>query len=88
MARKALYLYVISVGFMQLHAVGLLFFTETMAVQAHAIGYLARLLGFLFMARLFAACVVGNKLGMVDCHQPTFDEPIRHLVTVLTTRLD
>jgi hypothetical protein len=78
----------ISVGFMQLYAVGLLFLTETMAVQANHIAYLTCFLDFLFMARIFAAYFVGNKLGMVNCYQSTFDHFIRHLMAILAAGLN
>ena len=78
----------ISVGFMQLYAVGLLFLTETMAVQANHIAYLTCFLDFLFMARIFAAYFVGNKLGMVNCYQSSLDGHIRYFVAIFTAGLN
>jgi hypothetical protein len=72
----------------QLCEVGLLFLAETVAIQAHIIVHFACLMNLFFMTRVFAACLIGNKLGMVNCHQTAFDDLVGHLVAICTARLD
>ncbi len=77
----------ISVGFMQFYAVGLLLIAKAVAVQAYSIGYLACLLDYFLMAGIFTACFIGDKLGMINCHKSTFDHFIRHIMAILAAGL-
>ena len=72
----------------QLRDVGMLFFAEAVAIQAHVIVHFACLVNLFFVTRLFTACFIGNKLGMVNCHQAAFDHLVGHLVAICTARLD
>jgi hypothetical protein len=73
---------------MQFHAIGLLFIAKTMAVQTHTVGHVASLFDVVFMTGIIAACLVGNKLSMVNCHESTFDHFIRHLMAILAAGLN
>ena len=49
MASETLDLFMTRVGFMQFHAVGMLFLAETVAIQAHIIVHLACLVNLFFV---------------------------------------
>jgi len=72
---------------MKFGAIGQLLLAETMAVQTRAIGHLSCLLDFFLMTRILTACLVGNKLSVVNRHQSTFDDSIWYLMAVLATGL-
>lgn len=78
----------IRVGFMQRYDVGMLFLAETVAIQAHVIVHFACLVNLSFVTRIFTACFIGNKFGMVNCDQTAFDDLVGHFVAICTVRTD
>ena len=78
----------IRVGFMQRYDVGMLFLAETVAIQAQVIVHFACLVNLSFVTRIFTACFIGNKFGMVNCDQTAFDDLVGHLVAIRAARLD
>ena len=88
MTSETLDLFMACVGFMQFHAVGMLVLAEAVAVQAHVVVHFGCLLNFIFVTGVFAACFIGNKLGVVNCHQTSFDHLVGHFMAIRTARLD
>lgn len=72
---------------MQLLAVCVLIRAETVAIQAGAVSHPGWFFDFLFVTGVLAARLVGYKLGVVNSHQPAFDDLIRHAVAILATGL-
>ena len=87
-AGETLYLFMTRVCFMQFHTVGLLLLAVTVAIQTHVIVHFACLVNLFFVTRVFAACFIGNELGMVNCYQTAFDDLVGHFVAICTARLD
>jgi hypothetical protein len=88
MTSETLDLFIARVGFMQLHAVGMLILAETVAIQAYVIVNFGCFMNLFFMARIFTACLIGNKFGVVNCNQTTLYELVGHLVAICTARLN
>ena len=74
--------------FMHRYDVVMIFLAVTVAIQANVIVHFAYLVNLFFVTRVFAACFIGNKLGMVNCHQAAFDDLVGHFVAICTARLD
>ena len=72
----------------QLNNIVMLFLAETVAIQTHVIIHIACLVNLFFMTRVFAACFIGYKLGMVNRDQAPLDNLVGDLVAIRTTRLD
>jgi len=88
MAGETLHLFIARVFLVQLCEVVMLLLAETVAIQAHVIVHFACLVNLFFVTRVFAACFIGNKLGMINCHQAAFDNLVGHLVAICTARPD
>ncbi len=88
MTREALHLFTVRVGFVQFRAVGVLIFDVVMAVQTHTVGHGTRLFDLALMTGFIAACLVGNKLGMVNVHESTLDDRVWHLMTTFAIGLN
>ena len=74
--------------FMHLCDIGMLFLPEAVAIQTHVVVHSGCLLNFIFVTGLFAACFIGNKLGVVNCYQASLDHLVGHFVAIRTARPD
>jgi hypothetical protein len=103
MACKALDLMFLSMGFMQFYTVRRMFHCPgcppvsnenlfgvcvIVAVQTYPVIYFAHFLYFFFVAGIFTACFVRNKLRMVNRNQTSLNNLIRDFMAACTTCFD
>jgi hypothetical protein len=82
MARETLNLFTLGMDLVQFNTCGFFVLGVTMAVQAHRFSHLACFFDLAFVTRIIATGLIGNELGVVNRHQPAFDNLVRNFMTI------